>query len=485
MRRIWLPHTLRGRLIAMNIFLIFLSLFSVSAIVMVSLRGYQAQVAVDRLVELSWPVSREVRLLIRAGATPAQIFSFLEDQARGLKVRFLLLDSDNRVVEDTEKRLAGQTIPPPTQRTQSGQGLAYAGTFYRPGKEALFLVRGPILRSASEEDFIAQTPLYTLILAVPQRTIASAWLELAPSLVPAALLSLIISLIVATLLSYSLSRPLGQITRAAEEIARGNYDQAIREQGTIEIRRLAQTFNTMARQVNQVNKVLRQFMANVSHELKTPLTSVIGFSQALLDGAVDRPGETLAAGQRINEEARRMNALVNDLLYVSKVTSQAIPMEKEVLNVGDLLASTVKRVRVQAEQKGIEICLKTSPLPPIKGDPRWLEHALSNLMDNAVKHTSRGGRITVGAINQTGEPGKVDGASSVSISVHNTGSVIPPLDLPRIFDRFYQVDSERAPGKGVGLGLAIVKEVAEAHGGVVSVQSSPTQGTEFTLTLPG
>jgi signal transduction histidine kinase len=196
----------------------------------------------------------------------------------------------------------------------------------------------------------------------------------------------------------------------------------------------------------------------------------------MVDGSLQKPEDFAEAGKIINDESVRMRGLVDDLLYLSQVEAGSVQLSPETIQPNDLLDATQQRFRRRAEQAGVGLSLSMARVPAIEADPRRIEQALANIVDNAVRHTPAGGHVTLRSGAENG---------SVSFAVHNTGSVIPPEALPRIFDRFFQVDPERARAEGnTGLGLAITKEIVEAHGGSVEVASSRETGTEFVISLP-
>jgi len=221
---------------------------------------------------------------------------------------------------------------------------------------------------------------------------------------------------------------------------------------------------------------MRDLLANVSHELKTPLTSIQGFSQALEEGAISSPEEYQEAGRIINEETQRMRRLVDDLIELSRLESGQAVVEREPVDLANVLRGCARRFEWQLRESGAEMRLDLKALPSVQGDERRLEQAFANLIDNAVRHAPRGGTITVRAEAEDGV---------VRVAVHNTGSYIPPEELPRVFERFFQRDRNRSRGSaGAGLGLAIAREVVQAHLGSISASSDRKQGTEFVVTLP-
>jgi signal transduction histidine kinase len=259
-------------------------------------------------------------------------------------------------------------------------------------------------------------------------------------------------------------------------MAKGNYDQRLDLQGEDEVGRLAQAFNVMAAQVRGSHQTMRDLLANVSHELKTPLTSIQGFSQALEEGAISSPEEHQQAARIINEETQRMRRLVDDLIELSRLESGQAVMLRERVDLAGLLRACAERFEWQLREAGADLQLDVPELPSLEGDGRRLEQAFSNLIDNAVRHTPKGGNITVRAAANNG---------MVRVAVRNTGSYIPPEELSRVFERFFQRDQSRTRGNGgAGLGLAIATEVVQAHRGTISATSDQSEGTEFVVTLP-
>jgi signal transduction histidine kinase len=260
-------------------------------------------------------------------------------------------------------------------------------------------------------------------------------------------------------------------------MARGNYDVHIPIRGQDEVGRLSEAFNAMAREVSSSQRMMKDLLANVSHELKTPLTSIQGFSQAICDDEIGDEEQLRDSCRIINEEANRMRGLVEDLLLLSQIESGQMEMQHRHVDLKALLEHTLERFQWELRDGDIRSGISIGALPIVHGDDRRLEQVFSNLLQNAVRHTPAGGVVTVRA--------NVERDGRVSVGIHNTGSFIPPEDLTRVFERFFQVDRARArKGGSSGLGLAIVSEIVEAHGGTVTATSNEQTGTEFVVTLP-
>jgi signal transduction histidine kinase len=453
--------------------LIFLALFLAGLTTVYLLRQQQEQTARERVGRLAEPIARHAAFLQASGARPEEVEAALREE---YDVRVLLIDrDDSMVVSDTGDSLRGTRISDIDPSAQARPESRFNVRRHKEGSDNLYLFTTPTvtIRLPGIGTFF---PPYQTVLAVEQSDLQQAWRDLLPRLFMAGGVALLGSVFAAGWLARSITRPLRQITSASEEMARGRYDQQIPEYGGEEVARLSKAFNEMARQVGHSNRTLRDFLANVSHELKTPLTSIQGFSQAMVDGALHEPRDYADAGRIINEEALRMRGLVDDLLYLSQVEVGQVSMQFERLKPDEVLVATRERFAGRAGNADVRLTVESSATPEIEADARRIEQAVANIVDNAVRHTPAGGRVTLRASADNGH---------VQFTVHNTGSVIPPEALPRLFDRFFQVDPARARADGnTGLGLAITREIVEAHKGQIDVRSSEAQGTEFVITLP-
>jgi two-component system, OmpR family, phosphate regulon sensor histidine kinase PhoR len=230
-------------------------------------------------------------------------------------------------------------------------------------------------------------------------------------------------------------------------------------------------------ELRKLERVRRDFVANVSHEFKTPLTAIQGFAETLLAGAIDDPQNRLRFLEIILEHSRRLARLTDDLLKLSKMDADRLDLEVRRLSVSQFVESCVESAQRPAAEKDLRISVNLQArLPDIAADRRRLAEVLQNLLDNAIQYTPSGGQIMVSASAEDGE---------VTISVSDTGIGIPQVDQPRIFERFYRVDVARSREVGgTGLGLSIAKHLVEAHGGRIWVESEIGQGSQFHFTVP-
>ncbi|MBL8163514.1 MAG: HAMP domain-containing protein [Anaerolineae bacterium] len=297
--------------------------------------------------------------------------------------------------------------------------------------------------------------------------------ELARPLIQAAFIGLVVAALLAAWISSNLSRVLARLVKAAEAVAAGAPDTTVPLQGPPEVRSVAAAFNRMNAEVQDAQRSQQDFLINVSHDLKTPLTSIQGYSQAIMDGAARDPA---SAAQIIHEEAGRLNRMVTELTDLARLQSGRFSMQSVPVDLGQLARAVGERLAILAQEKYITLNIEAASLPPVAGDGDRLAQVVTNLVSNAIKYTPAGGKIWMKA--------GVNG-SGVELTVRDSGIGIAPQDLPRVFERFYQADKARGPQRGTGLGLAITQEIVQAHGGKISVNSpGQNQGSTFTVWLP-
>ena len=235
----------------------------------------------------------------------------------------------------------------------------------------------------------------------------------------------------------------------------------------------------MTRALKQSQQVQKDFVANVSHELKTPLTSIQGFSQAIMEGATRDLDSAKYAAKLIYEESQRMARLVADLLTLARLDTGEVPLEHQTLDPALMLPAWVERFQARAQKAEVTLTLVLDSPPPIVGDARRLEQVVANLIDNALKYNHAGGMVEVYA----GTANRNRNERYAMIRVRDTGQGIPVSSQTRLFERFYRVDAARGAG-GSGLGLAIVQEIVRAHNGEITVESREGVGTTFQVLLP-
>jgi signal transduction histidine kinase len=299
---------------------------------------------------------------------------------------------------------------------------------------------------------------------------------LARPLLQAGTAALILGIILSLIISHSIARPLGKVAGAAGEIAAGNLDARAPVEGPTEARRVAEAFNAMASQVQAGRQAQRELVANIAHDLRTPLTSIQGYAQALMDGTAATPQAQRQAATAIHEESQRLHRMTSALLDLARFEAGQVELAQEPVDLGALVRRRAEIARVQAQEAGIDLTV-TAPAPGViaRGDEARLAQVLDNLLSNALAHTPAGGQVAIGVAAR--------GRWAV-VTVADTGAGIPEAEMPRIFERFYRGDRARR-GPGTGLGLAIVREIVNAHGGTIEVESVVGEGSVFRVRLPG
>ncbi|HEU5230240.1 MAG TPA: ATP-binding protein [Ktedonobacteraceae bacterium] len=359
------------------------------------------------------------------------------------------------------------------------------------GKE----VEGSLSVSTSNTTF---SSLYVSLPLHSQGQIIGALFLSAPEVSPDAFLSQVnqaiwiagilssgIVVLFSLLLARRLTQPLESLTLAAEQMKQGQYARRVAlPRAQDELGRLALTFNEMADMIEADVNALRRheqyrrdLIANIAHDLATPLTAIQGFSEALADDMIQEPTERQETAQRIAREVQRLRRLVADMQQMTSLESGRIHLDLAPLDMQSLVDETLAVVAPECEQAHITICNEIAPFtPPVQADSDRIIQVLLNLLDNARRHTPKDGKITIGA---------TPAGKKLHIWVSDTGTGIDPVDLPHIFERFYRADRSRTGATGgSGLGLSIVKAIIQAHGGTIWAESVLGAGTRIAFTLP-
>lgn len=460
----------RSRLVLSNLVITLVGLLVVIVVFTGVLANRSRQIKEKDLATQSRLVARQVEYLYRhESKTSKQDLQLLvAESSKALQVRVILVD------------------PYGTPRLDSKRMTPYATGSWHLDRAALEEARSASNELRSGTLFVSQSPIQGTVrpnggavLLVANVTDVEPTIS---SLLDVILIvlgtALLVWLAIGLYFTFSISRPLVRITAATARMARGDYDARVPTRGDGEIARLATSFNEMAAQVQRANRVLRDFVANVSHDLRTPLTMITGFSQALVDGTA-REGEVEESARLIHEESTKMQRIVDDLLQLTRLESGLLTFHRESLETRLFVQNVIARVlRVHGETEMAQIKnLVPAGTPSILADPTHMERALFNLLDNALEYTPAGGEVAVRA--------SPIGNGWVQMSVTDTGKGIARADVERVFERFYRSDKSRERRHGhSGLGLAIVREIVEAHGGSIDVESEPGRGTTFRFTVP-
>ncbi len=363
--------------------------------------------------------------------------------------RIILTDTNGMVVADSEGDLLGEQYHPdlPGRPLSPPWQAGAIGTLYITPK------------SSPEVDF---TSLQILFKAIGFFFI---W---------GGLIAVAIALIMTFFLSRRILAPIKTLTVTARRLGQGELSQRVKFHGKGEVGELAQAFNSMASDLERAEKLRQNLVADVAHELRTPLSNIRGYLEAVRDGVIKPDAATISS---LHEETILLSRLVDDLQELSLAETGELKLVCQAGNIVELIKQTVAGVQAQAAGKGVSVSVDLPDrLPAVNIDSRRIGQVLRNLLENAVAHTSKGDDIAVAARQQD---------KWVAVSVVDTGEGIPADDLPNIFERFYRVDKSRTRATGgSGLGLTIAKRLVEAHGGKIEVQSEPGKGSRFSFTIP-
>lgn len=394
--------------------------------------------------------------------------NFIATQADADTVRMLLLDYEGNTIYDSDagtaasiewKNLAGIR---PTDELNSSRLI-------RDSRNKVWLTIGRRLTDSKR----------LLVVAAPRGNLTLKFMLSDPMTrmtLFVALLAIAVSLLLTMSMDRWLAEPIRRMSATAKTLV--EKDQVdIPLSGPEEIRDLAQSLNHMHRRVKDSQQSQRDFISDVSHELKTPLTSIQGFANAILDGTANDEKSIRHAVEVISAESNRMLRLVLDLLTLTRLEGGVESMTRASVDLNLLTAEVVDKLSLAANQRDVILVNAVSGLPSVVADVDRITQVMTNLVDNAIKYSNPGSQVMLTSL--LDEKG-------IHLRVADQGIGISEKDLPRIFDRFFQADKSRTGGtrKSSGLGLPIARQIARAHGGDILVQSQPGKGTIFTLFLP-
>jgi len=373
---------------------------------------------------------------------------FVEQWGNLYGQRIILTDANGIVVADSEGDVLGESYAPdsPGRPLSPSWQEGTIGTLYiTPGSADVGLIALQILFREIGRFFI--------------------W---------GGLIGVAIALVITFLLSRRVLAPVKALTSAARQLGRGDFSQRVQVKDKGEVGEMANTFNFMASDLEQAEQLQRNMVADIAHELRTPLSNLRGYLEAVRDGVIKPDADTIRS---LDEEAALLSRLVDDLQELSLAEAGELKLVCQAENIGELIKQTVGGLQTQAATKGLSVSVDLPDrLPAVNIDSRRISQVLRNLLENALAHTAEGDAITVTAAQQ---------GNWVEVSVVDTGEGIPAEGLPNIFERFYRVDKSRARTTGgSGLGLTIAKRLVEAHGGMIQAQSERGKGSRFSFTVP-
>ncbi len=358
---------------------------------------------------------------------------------------FALLDANRVVIISSGPYLSGQTVPvgSPGQELPIKVNGNLVGTVIASGQ--------PLIRNTVEQQYINNINRALLI---------------------AALGGTLIALILGILLARTLTRPVNELTSATRAMARGELEQQVPVRSKDELGELAASFNQMSTDLARANQSRRQMTADIAHDLRSPLTVIGGYAESMRDGVLKPTPERF---DTIHTEVQHLQRLVEDLRTLSQADAKELSLNREPVSPSALLERMAQSYRPLATKQGISLKTESeTSLPDLQADPERLAQVFGNLISNSLLHTPQEGEIILFARQEQKE---------IVLGVQDNGSGIAPELLPYIFERFRRGDPSRQDG-GSGLGLAIAKAIVELHGGSISAESNPSQGTTVSIRLP-
>ncbi len=358
--------------------------------------------------------------------------------------------------------------PSIVRQVMLGGGYEAQGTLSGVYRETYYIVGEPVV--------VDNVPIGAVFVASSIQSLSSYRMEVLRMFLLAAIAAFMVTFCVVWVFSYQLVKPLRQMSAAARSFGEGDFSIRVPVTSSDEIGELATAFNNMAASLASGENMRRNFIANVSHELKTPMTTIAGFIDGILDGTI--PPEREAYYLRtVSQEVKRLSRLVRTMLDLSRIDSGELRLRPARFDLTNTILVAMLSFEKPIEEKHLEIRgLENAESLFVDGYPDMIHQVVYNLFENAVKFTNPGGYIEV-RVEQ--------GSDRTTVSVRNSGHGIEPDEIRMIFDRFYKTDKSRSQDKnGMGLGLYIVKTIIHLHGGEISVSSIVDQYTQFTFWIP-
>jgi signal transduction histidine kinase len=477
-----MPRSLRGRLIAAFIGVALTLLIAVGGTLFVILRGLHADSTSAGLADVAGSVLPQVRQSLGTGDLRGTILD-VRDQLAASNISVMLIGADGRL-----RPIGGLPTGDPVMTADGNPGDTLRGSVDLDGQHYLYAAT-VIRRNA------AVAPRAVAFLAA-DRSGAQAFGDLIRTLPAVALVILVVAAPLAWLVARSVSRPLDRLAAAASGLPAGQAP-AVPLEGPSEVRALTGTFNSMARELDATRRREADLLANLRHDLRTPLTVIAGYATALRDGTATGP-DAAGAAAAIEEEADRLARLVDEMGAVERLRSGTDGLRPEPIDVPALLAEAAGRFSAQAQAAGVALVapgagvgagdktagatVGSSADLSLAADRLGLERMLGNLLSNALAAVSPGGsvRLEAGATTLPRDGGIVP---AVWLGVIDDGPGFPPGGVAKAFERFWRGDQARS-GSGSGLGLAIVRELAAAHGGTVYAENVTPHGARVGVILP-
>lgn len=453
-------NTLRSRLLISFglLILVMLCLFSIGTLA-VLLRNPLIYESAAQQLRTAQQTAHDQTLLQELPADPST--HTIEQTAAQLNTRVVLASATGEILADSQAQADAALHVQPAlikilaQRNEIG--------FLRDESRQVWLV---LVQTADENTFA--------ILAVRRPRLAAVQLfknDYFRPVVTTGIIGLGLATVLSLVLVKWINAPLQRIGKAADAVAAGEFE-TIPSEGPAEVRHLADSFNSMVQHVQDAQQAQRDLTANVSHELKTPLTSIQGFSYAIMEGDAQTPDEIHQAAQVIYNESRHLNRLAQDLVTLAKFEAGVADLHLEEVDISVLIREVAEKFRPLAIKAGLQFNLDIPDLPRLTGDKDRLNEVFSNLVDNAIRYNAKAGAVAINASVRDND---------IEIRIADNGAGIPASEREHIFQRYYRADRSHP---GMGLGLAITNQIVAAHGGSIQIEDNLPHGSIFVVKLP-
>lgn len=466
--------TVFRRFLFYSIVIVLLCLLIITVILIYPVTGYIEKTKKESLIQSAKDVSSYISEISsgKLNSSEEYVFPYLDALSESMDADIMLADTDGRIVfvssADTKHSVGGQLPPVVINGLKDSAFFAYGniGGFY---DKAYYVAATPVF------DHTGNVSGYCV---VAQNTVWSS--ESVPSVffvfTLVVLMSALLIFALTSVYAFNTTRPLKQMTAATKRFAAGDFESRVYVKNKDEIGELAEAFNEMADSLASMEGVRRNFVANVSHELKTPMTTISGYIDGILDGTIPKTEQEYYLSI-VSEETKRLSRLVTSMISLTKIDSGEITVNKTHFDVLDVVFSVLQSFESRLSEK--ELCVEGLDIEEnvmVFGDRDLIHQTIYNLVENAIKFSEQKGVIRF-------EFGKQDGFNT--ISVENSGKGILPEDIRFVFDKFYKADKSRSSDKrSMGLGLYICRTVVSLHGGKITAESKPGEYCKFTFTLP-
>lgn len=421
-------------------------------------------------------------------ARTAELQAALDEAGGRLGGRLMMIDRDGKVQLDTFSQLIGSRMGlGEVASVLTGQEAGDYGVYRLDGSGqavngGLFAFLRPLDTAGTWVGYLT-TPLVTasgisgaLLFSSPVQEMIENLYAIQDRMILYFVAAAAAALAAALVFSRVITRPIAALTRVIQRMGKGDLSARVPVRGSGELRRLAETFNTMSEKLESLDRSRNQFVSNASHELKTPLATMkIMLESVIYQPEMEKELRNEFLGD-INSEIDRLNLVISDLLTLVRMDTQGMRLNRQNMDLSEILSSVVHKLAPMAEKKRQRLTLHMSGECPMYADASKLTQVVYNIIDNAIKYTQAGGSVSV-SLQRTGR--------NVTVAVQDNGPGIPVDDQTHIFDRFYRVDKARSRETGgTGLGLSIVHQIVRLHGGEVKVESQEGKGSLFTVELP-